>query len=420
MSNDSLHPRIALRGIDTIAPLDLKGYMNSGGFAGFKKALSMNPSEIVKVVEASGLRGRGGAGFPTGMKWSFAAREPGSEKYIIANADEGEPGTFKDRYIMEKAPFRFLEGLMIGAVAVGAREAWIYIRHEYTRSTKTLEAAIALLYTQGYAGADVLGTGHTLDLFLTSGAGSYLCGDETTLLESMEGKRGNPRYKPPFPAHKGFRAKPSVVNNVETLAHVPDIVLNGADWYRAIGTAKSPGTKLYCLSGKVNHPGVYELPMGTTLRELVFQHGGGMKPEHPLKGVLLGGAAGTFADTSLLDVAMDYDQLKAQGATLGSGAVIAISDDDALPIMLENILEFFKHESCGKCVPCRIGCHRLIQQMHQLMQDSSTAPAILPQMEQEAAMMSATSLCGLGQSPILPIKSAIRYFANEFINPKSL
>jgi NADH:ubiquinone oxidoreductase subunit F (NADH-binding) len=321
---------------------------------------------------------------------------------------------------MEKAPFRFLEGLMTGAVAIGAHEAWIYIRHEYTRSIKVLNEAISLLYAHGYAGSDVFGSGYNLDVFLTSGAGSYLCGDETTLLESMEGKRGNPRYKPPFPAQKGFRGKPTVVNNVETLSHIPDIVLNGAEWYRTIGTEKSPGTKLYCLSGKVNHPGVYELPMGTTFRTLLYEYGGGMKSGYILKGALMGGAAGTFADTALLDVPMDYDQLKAQGATLGSGAVIAISDHDSIPMMLDTILDFFKHESCGKCVPCRVGCVRLTQMIHEVMQDASNASVILPQLEKEAAMMAATSLCGLGQSPVLPVRSAIRYFSDEFINPKPL
>lgn len=420
MSQIAQYELIALRGTDVIAPLDLEGYVSSGGFSGLKKALQMAPAEVIRVIEASGLRGRGGAGFPTGTKWSFAAKEQGKEKYIIANADEGEPGTFKDRYIMERAPFRFLEGLMIGALAIGAEEAWIYIRHEYTKSIQTLNQAISILAEQGYAGDNVLGSGKALRIMMTSGAGSYLCGDETTLLESMEGKRGNPRYKPPFPAQKGFRGKPSVVNNVETLAHVPDIVLQGSDWYRSIGTEKSAGTKLYCLSGKVKRPGVYELPMGTTLRTLLFGHGGGMLEGRTFKGVLLGGAAGTFTDVAILDVPMDYDHLKAQGATLGSGAVIVVSDEDEVPMMLENIIEFFKHESCGKCVPCRIGCLRLKEMMHQLRANPLLARELMPQMEMEAAMMAATSLCGLGQSPTLPVRSAFRFFAHEFTNNPSI
>ncbi|MFO7722877.1 MAG: NADH-ubiquinone oxidoreductase-F iron-sulfur binding region domain-containing protein [Bacteroidales bacterium] len=406
--------KIAMLWAGELDPLDLDGYRRRGGFTAFVKAKAMEPAALVSMVDASGLRGRGGAGFPTGMKWKFAAAEPGSGKHAIANADEGEPGTFKDRYIMEQVPYRFLEGLMIASLAIGASDAWIYIRHEYTRSIEVLKAAIEQLYLAGLAGNDGGGQGRRLDIHLRTGAGSYLCGDETTLLESMEGKRGNPRYKPPFPAQKGFRGKPSVVNNVETLAHVPYIILHGAEAYRAVGTPQSPGTKMYCLSGTVNQPGVYELPMGTTLRTLIDDFGGGMPEGVALKGALLGGAAGTFTDTTLLDVPMDYDQLKAVGATLGSGAVIVIGDKDPVPMMLENILHFFKHESCGKCVPCRIGCHRLIRMMDDLGTGAIPKADTMGMMIREAGLMASTSLCGLGQSPILPVRSAFRYFSNEF------
>ncbi len=405
---------ICLRDVSGSLNPSLEVYRSVGGFEAFRKCLSMSSAAMVAEVEASGLRGRGGAGFPTGTKWKFAAAELSEEKYMVANADEGEPGTFKDRYIMQYAPFRFLEGLMIGALAIGAQEAWIYIRHEYKVSMEVLRIAIEQLYHEGLAGADVDGEGRRLDVRLVSGAGSYLCGDETTMLESMEGKRGNPRYKPPFPAQKGFRGKPTVVNNVETLAHLPDIMLKGAAWYRTIGTPNSPGTKLYCLSGKVARPGVYELPMGTTLRSLVFDHAGGMLNNLPLKGALLGGAAGTFVDASMLDVPMDFDHLKEKGATLGSGAVIVMTEQESVPAMVENILAFFKHESCGKCVPCRIGCVRLIDMMKSLKQRPEKSVHLAQQMEKEASMMAATSLCGLGQSPILPIKSAFRYFTHEF------
>lgn len=406
--------KIALHGAGDLAPLDLAGYIAGGGFSAFKKAVSVGSAAIVSKVEASGLRGRGGAGFPTGMKWKFAAAEPSEEKYAIANADEGEPGTFKDRYIMEQVPFRFLEGLMIAALATGAEEAWIYIRHEYSKSMKVLKEAIEILNAEGIAGEDAAGTGIRLNLYLTSGAGSYLCGDETTLLESMEGKRGNPRYKPPFPAQKGFRNKPSIVNNVETLAHVPDIILNGAAWYRTIGTEKSPGTKLYCMSGRVMNPGVYELPMGTTLRSLLYDHAGGMSDGNKFKGALLGGAAGTFVDESVLESQMDYENLKAAEATLGSGAVIIIGDKDPVPLLLKNILEFFRHESCGKCVPCRVGCLRLNTLLDELMAGKSGSNDLITRMVKESEMMASTSLCGLGQSPVLPVKSAFRYFSNEF------
>jgi NADH:ubiquinone oxidoreductase subunit F (NADH-binding) len=406
--------RIALKGAGEIAATDLSGYRGHGGFDALMKALAMAPLGIIAEVEDSGLRGRGGAGFPTGMKWKFAAGEPGTEKYVIANADEGEPGTFKDRFIMEQVPFRFLEGLMIAALAVGAEEAWIYIRQEYYKSVRVLNEAIWMLYEAGLAGGNIAGSGKRIDLYLTTGAGSYLCGDETTLLESMEGKRGNPRYKPPFPARKGFRGKPSVVNNVETLSHVPAIILNGAGWYRSVGTDKSPGTKLYCLSGSVNRPGVVELPMGATLRTLIDDYAGGLPDGQKLKGALLGGAAGTFVDESLCDVPMDFDQLKAVGATLGSGAVIVIAEKDSVPHMLANILHFFKHESCGKCVPCRVGCHRLINMMHALDAGKQKRDETMEMMIREASMMASTSLCGLGQSPILPVRSAFRYFSNEF------
>lgn len=413
MANSS-NIQIALRGADTISATDIKGYRGAGGFTALSKAMTMDPAQIVAEIEKSGLRGRGGAGFPTGVKWKFTAGEAGSEKYAIANADEGEPGTFKDRYIMEKVPFRFLEGLMIAAAAIGAGEAWIYIRHEYSVSVKVLKEAMALMYEAGFAGENVAGSGRRIELYLTTGAGSYLCGDETTMLESMEGKRGNPRFKPPFPAQKGFRSKPTVVNNVETLAHVPDIIANGADWYRSIGTENSPGTKLYCLSGKINKPGVYELPMGTTLRSLIYDFAGGVSGNGSLKGALLGGAAGTFTDTSILDAQMDFDNLKTHGATLGSGAVIVLNEQDHLPDLLMNILGFFKHESCGKCVPCRVGCLRLVTMLQELKTEKIHKQPIIDKMIHEAAMMSATSLCGLGQSPVLPVKSAFRFFSNEF------
>lgn len=405
---------ISLRGWGKLAPLDLEGYRSNGGFTAFSHTLKTDPAEIIQMITASGLRGRGGAGFPAGMKWKFAAAEPDGEKYVIANADEGEPGTFKDRYIMEEVPFRFLEGLMIAALAIGAGEAWIYIRKEYSKSIRVLEQAIGLLYKEGLAGDNILQSGKKLNVYLTTGAGSYLCGDETTLLESMEGKRGNPRYKPPFPAQKGFRGKPTVVNNVETLSHIPDIVINGPEWYRSFGTEKSPGTKLYCLSGRVAKPGVYELPMGTTLRTLLYEYGGGMAGGTPFKGALMGGAAGTFADASILDVPMDYDALKSHGATLGSGAMMIMGSDDSIPDLLHNILKFFRHESCGKCVPCRIGCHRLEEMSEQLLTPGPGKAATMEQMVKEAVVMAKTSLCGLGQSPVLPVNSVFRYFSTEF------
>lgn len=405
---------IALKYAKTLAPHDLGAYRAQKGFEALKKALSLSQEDIVAEVEKSGLRGRGGAGFPTGLKWKFTMKASGSEKFAIANADEGEPGTFKDREIMEKSPFVFLEGLIIGALAIGAETAYIYLRKEYEVSSQSLVKAIKILEENNLAGKNILGSGKNVEVLMAYGAGSYLCGDETTLLESMEGKRGNPRFKPPFPANHGFRNLPSLINNVETLSHIPDIILKGSDWYSALGAEGSPGTKVYCLSGPVAKPGNYELEMGVSLRELIYDHAGGIKAGKKLKGALLGGAAGTFVSADHLDVKMDFESLKKIGATLGSGAVIVLDEDTSVPKLLHNILNFFKHESCGKCVPCRIGCQRLLDMSDELPGANGNKEQLITAMMAESKLMSQTSLCGLGQSPVLPVTSAFKYFKNEF------
>ena len=409
--------RIVLKNIGRIDPERIDEYMAAGGYAGLRKALTMDSESIIDEITAAGLRGRGGAGFSTGMKQKFTSQSGQSrqQRYVVVNADEGEPGTFKDRVIMEQDPHLYLEGTIIAAYAIKASKAYIYLRGEYTKSIERTQKAIGDAYARGFLGHDILGSGFHLDVEVRLGAGSYLCGEELTMLESLEGKRGNPRIKPPFPAQKGVFGMPTLVNNVETLANVPAIVLHGKDWYRQFGTERSPGTKVFTISGRVKRPGHYETELGVTLRQLVDDLAGGMVDGKPFKAALLGGAAGTFVDSSMLDEKMTYDDLKEKGATLGSGAVIIMAADDRIAAMLHNCLRFFKHESCGKCVPCRVGTAMLVNGSEQLLRgmDPEAKEALLQQVVHEADMMAATSLCPLGQSPVLPLKSAVRYFGAE-------
>ncbi len=404
-------PLIALERLGKVNPLCIDDYLNTGGFAALKKALELEPASILESIEKSGLRGRGGAGFPTGMKQRFTinSAKENVQRFVVCNADEGEPGTFKDRAILENDPFLLLEGMIISAIAIGASKGYVYIRAEYYLSTERIENAIAECYRLGFLGNSILGSNFSFHIDIALGAGSYLCGEELTLLESIEGKRGNPRIKPPFPAEKGLWGLPTLVNNVETFAHIPFIINNGPERYAQIGTEGSKGTKLFCVSGKVCKPGVYELPMGVTLRDLVFGVAGGMKESLEFKGALLGGAAGTFVDTSMLDVPMAYETLKDKGATLGSGAVIVIDHQTNLKDLLASILDFFKHESCGKCVPCRVGTKLLLERIK--------APEFgaddFDWMIEQSTYMVKNSLCPLGQSPDLPLKSFVRYFKND-------
>ena len=332
---------------------------------------------------------------------------------MVCNADEGEPGTFKDRVIMENDPYLVLEGIMIAAYMIGSNKAYVYIRGEYYDSINKMSHAIKTCKEAGLLGDFILGSDFSLDVEIKPGAGSYLCGEELTLIESLEGKRGYPRIKPPYPAETGLFGKPTLVNNVETLVQIPSIIINGPDWYKSLGTEKSSGTKIFTLSGRINKPGFFEVEMGIRLRELIFDLGGGMKNGFEFKGVLLGGAAGTFVDASMLDIPMAYETLKEKGATLGSGAVIVLDQTQSVTEMLVSILEFFKHESCGKCVPCRVGCAHLAGMCHELLNKRQGKTEILELMEKKARYMAANSLCPLGQSPILPIRSAIQYFKKE-------
>lgn len=399
---------ISLRRVGKINPLSIEDYIKEQGFEGLKKALTLTPNEIITWVEKAGLRGRGGAGFPTYIKQRSTATSCNDCKvrYVVCNADEGEPGTFKDRLIMENDPFSLIEGMIIAGYAVGAHNGYIYIRGEYYNSIKNINNAIAQSYEKSLLGENILGSNFSFDINIYLGAGSYLCGEELTLIESLEGKRGYPRIKPPFPAEKGLFGMPTLVNNVETFSHIPFIIEKGYEQYAAIGTAESKGTKLFCVSGNVNNPGVYELPFGVTLRELIFNFAGGMKDGYVFKGALLGGAAGTFVDDSFLDIPLAYETLKKEGATLGSGAVIVVDDHTNMVSFIQSILSFFKHESCGKCVPCRIGTTLLNDRIHKLPLTEEDLNWLLSQAE----YMSKYSLCPLGQSPILPLKSVVKYF----------
>lgn len=408
--------RITLKNLGKINPESIDDYINVGGYKLLENAVYHNHVEIINEMLHSSLRGRGGAGFSAGLKEKYTDESSAgsNQKYLICNADEGEPGTFKDRIIMENDPHLLLEGMLIVAYAIGANKAFIYIRGEYYRSIELLQKAIYDAKEKGFIGNNIFGSSFCIDVEIKLGAGSYLCGEELTLIESLEGKRGYPRIKPPFPAEKGLYGLPTLVNNVETLATVTSIVANGADWYHLLGTKESPGTKIFTLSGDVKNPGYFEVEMGTTLRELIFDLAGGMKNGKKLKAVLLGGAAGTFVDDSVLDTPTGFDSLKEKGAVLGSGAVMVLDEDKSIFNVTKSIMEFFKHESCGKCAPCRVGTTHLVNLMKKAKENPEQKKLVLEEMLSEAEYIAKTSLCPLGQSPVLPIRSLVRYFKDQF------
>lgn len=409
--------KIALINAGKYNPESIAEYLKLGGYQNIEKALQKNPADIIELMIEAKLRGRGGAGFPTGLKEKFtneAVCERCVQKYLVCNADEGEPGTFKDRIIMEQDPHVLIEGLIIAAFAIGATKGYIYVRGEYTKSIHMLRVALQQAKEKGFLGKNILNSGFDFELEIKLGAGSYLCGEELTLLESLEGKRGYPRIKPPFPAEKGLFGKPTLINNVETFAHLPYIIEHGAEHYKSMGTEKSPGTKIFTISGDVNKPGYYETIMGVTLRSLINDLAGGIKGHKKFKAALLGGAAGTFVDETVLDTPMGFDSLKEKGAVLGSGAIIVMSEERSVFDMAYSILAFFKHESCGKCVPCRVGTAQLMILMDKAKENSSKKSQILDHLLYEADYMAKNSLCPLGQSPILPIKSLKQYFQHQF------
>ena len=399
--------RITLRNVGKIRPDSIDDSIAAGGYSTFRKVLSRPREEIIDDLVAASLRGRGGAGFSAGLKERFTSTSggEGGATFLICNADEGEPGTFKDRIIMENDPHLLLEGMLIAAYAIGAEQAYVYIRAEYHESVRTLSKAIADARSRGYVG-DIAENDLRIDIEIRLGAGSYLCGEELTLLESLEGKRGYPRIKPPFPAERGLWDRPTLVNNVETLATIPAIMEHGPQWYLAFGTNDTPGTKIFTLSGDVVRPGYYEVELGLSIRDLIFEFAGGIPGGRNLKAVLLGGAAGTFVDSSVLDTPLGFDTLKSVGAVIGSGAVVVLDERRSIRDMTMSILEFFEHESCGKCVPCRVGMTVLVESLR--------SGADLASMVREAEFMARTSLCPLGQSPVLPLQSLERYFKAEF------
>jgi len=407
--------RIVLDKAWTVDPENIDEILAVGGYRGIEKIFSdgITPEAVIDEIKKSGLRGRGGAGFPTGMKWEFTRKALGEEKFIICNADEGEPGTFKDRLILEGDPHRLVEAMTIAAYAIGAARGFVYIRGEYELSIERLRKAIAQAKKYGLLGKNILESGFSFELEIRKGAGAYVCGEETALIESLEGKRGNPRVKPPYPVTHGLWQKPTAVNNVETLANVPAIMANGSDWFRKIGTDKCPGTKVFTILGHVEYPGLVETDMGTPLREIIFGYGGGIKGGKKFKAALLGGAAGVFLSEKLLDVKMDYESLKENKAVLGSGAVLVMDDGTSIVDMLFSIAKFFAHESCGQCAPCRIGTRQILDIIYRLRQGGGRE-GDLETVLGLAETMFKTSLCPLGQSLVMPVKSALENFRDEF------
>jgi NADP-reducing hydrogenase subunit HndC len=401
--------KILLQNAGRIDPYSIDDYLKQGGYKALKDALQRSPSDLLNLIEQSGLKGRGGAGFPTGIKTqATSGAEAVCLRYVVCNADEGEPGTFKDRAIMENDPHLLIEGMLIAAASIGASQGYIYIRAEYYLSIEILQTAIIQAYDRNFLGKNIIGSNFSFDLELLPGAGSYLCGEELTLLESLEGKRGYPRIKPPFPAEKGLWQQPTLVNNVETLANLPIILRIGSDEYIKLGTADSPGTKLICLSGDIQRPGTYEVKMGTNISDIICDLGGGVPEKRYLKTVLLGGAAGTFASADQLNIPLGFSELRRHNLTLGSGAMIVFSDQNSMKKTLASIFEFFQHESCGKCVPCRLGTAHITEIWNQAMKESTERrKSALKEIEKISEDMAASSLCPLGQSPILPVKSFI-------------
>src|SRR5512141_327956 len=408
-----IQKRVVLERAGIVNPESIEDYIRYDGYTALGKALTqMTPAQVIAEVEKSGLQGRGGAGFPTGRKWSFVASTPGEPKYVICNADESEPGTFKDRLIIEGDPFSIIEAMTIAGYAVGAHEGYIYIRGEYPLAYRRIENAIKQAEAHGLLGDHIFGTDYSFHIHPHAGAGAYICGEETALIESLEGKRGMPRARPPYPTTYGLFGKPTVVNNVETLANVPPILRNGAAWYRAIGTPKSAGTKVYTILGNVNFTGAIEVPMGITLREVIDIYGKGMKNDKKLKLVQTGGSSGTVVPASLQDVPLDFDSFRKAGVGLGSGALLVCDEDTCVVDLAKVILRFFRNECCCKCTPCRIGTLRLYELMNRIS-EGAAALSDLEVMQKISEAMSEVSNCGLGQTASTALRDILKYFRAE-------
>ena len=387
-------------------------YLKHGGYEAIKKAFKMKPEEILAEVKKANLRGRGGAGFPAGVKWGFVPQKVEKPKYLCVNADEGEPGTFKDRYIMSHNPHLLLEGIIITSYCVGIHSAYIYIRGEYEAIAQRLEGAIAAAYQNGFLGKNILKTGFDLDLIVHRGAGAYICGEETALLESLEGKRGNPRLKPPFPASIGLFQCPTVINNVETLSNVPAIILKGAEWFCQRGLPKDGGTRIFGVSGMVKNPGIYELPLGTKLRNIIFDYAGGMKEGRKLKAVIPGGMSAPILKADEIDLPMDFDSLAAAGSMLGSAAIIVIDEEMPILDVLKTVVKFYSHESCGQCTPCRVGASWIYKIVKRIDEGNGTKDD-LDNIYRLASQIKGKTLCPLGDAAALPILSLVQKFRTE-------
>ena len=397
-------------------PLSLKEYEKEGGYRAVRKALAMTPQDVQNIVKASNLRGRGGAGFPTGAKWSFVPMGPEARrpKYFVVNADEMEPGTFKDRLLLEGGPHQLIEGVIASAYAIEAEQAFIFLRWAYKPAAKRLEQAIAEAYESGFLGRNILGSGYNLDMRIHGSAGRYICGEETALLNALEGRRATPRAKPPFPQVCGLFGKPTIVNNVETVANIPHIVNNGPDWYKGLSKSTDAGTKLYGVSGRVRNPGIWELPIGVTVRELIEEHAGGMQDGYRFRGVIPGGASTDFLVSEHLDVPMDFDSVMKAGSRLGTGTMIVL-DDKTCPVgFVHNLIKFFARESCGWCTPCRDGLPWL-EKILRSMEEGTGEPGDIGILEQHCKLLGpGNTYCALAPGAVEPLQSAIKYFREDF------
>lgn len=406
--------RIVLRNCGVIDPKSLDDYEAQGGYQALRKALGMQPDEIIEEVKASGLRGRGGAGFSTGLKWSFAAKANGTKKYVVCNADEGDPGAFMDRSTLEGDPHNVIEGMIIGAYAMGADEGYIYCRAEYPMAIQHLRIAIEAAEARGYLGKNILGTSFNFDLHIKEGAGAFVCGEETALMQSIEGKRGMPTIRPPFPAESGLWGCPTNINNVETWANITWIIINGAAEFRKMGSEKSPGTKVFALAGKIAGSGLIEVPMGIPLKEIIYNVGGGMKTEKPFKAVQMGGPSGGCIPATLLETTVDYDSINATGAIMGSGGMVVMDTGTCMVDVARFFLNFTQNESCGKCTFCRIGTRRMLEILTRITEGKGVLEDI-ERLEELATNIIKGSLCGLGQTAPNPVLTTLRYFKDEYI-----
>jgi len=407
--------RVVLRNCGVIDPESLDDYLNTGGYDALRRVLqSKDPAGLIDTIFRSGLRGRGGAGFPTGLKWRFAAAESSDQKYVICNADEGDPGAFMDRTVLESDPHAVLEGMAIGGFAIGASKGYVYCRAEYPMAIARLNTAIAAAEEQGFLGQDILGSGFSFSIKVKEGAGAFVCGEETSLIASIEGRRGMPRVRPPFPAQSGLFGKPTVINNVETLASIPWIVQNGAESFASRGTEKSKGTKVFALAGKIARGGLVEVPMGITLREIIEEIGGGTGTNRKVKAVQMGGPSGGCVPASLFDTRIDYDEVTKTGAIMGSGGMVVMDETTCMVDVARYFLDFTRNESCGKCTFCRVGTMRMLELLTKICEGKGELED-LTRLESLADQIKTTSLCGLGQTAPNPVLTTLKYFRDEYL-----